>query len=169
MTEPAAGSGQGTRTGALAAVTRPLAVAGGFLLLACALVVTVNVALRWAVNGAVPGDIELVQIGTALTIFAFLPLCQSQRGNIMVDTFTARLPWTVRAGLDAFWDLVYAFMALIIAWRLAVGAYDTVRSNTVSMMLGLPTGWAIAACAAMAALLALVAVATATGLLRGRR
>jgi TRAP-type C4-dicarboxylate transport system permease small subunit len=168
MTDPAAAGGQGTRRGALAALTRPLAVAGGFLLLACGLIVTVNVGLRWVVNGAVPGDIELVQIGTALTIFAFLPLCQSQRGNIIVDTFTSRLPPAVQRGLDALWDLVYAFMALIIAWRLAVGAYDTVRSNTVSMMLGLPTGWAIAACAVMAALLALVAAATAFGLRRGR-
>ena len=67
------------------------------------------------------------------------------------------------------WDLVYVAMALIIAWRLGVGAWDTIRSNTVSMMLGLPTGWAIAACAAMAAFLALVAVATAIRVLRSGR
>ena len=37
------------------------------------------------------------------------------------------------------------------------------------MMLGLPTGYAIGACALMAALLALVAVATALRLLRSGR
>jgi TRAP-type C4-dicarboxylate transport system permease small subunit len=124
--------------------------------------------MRWLINESVQGDIELVQIGTALAVFAFLPLCQARGGNIIVDTFTARLPLRVRNGLDALWDLVYALIAGVIAWRLAAGALDTFRSNTVSMMLGLPVGWAIAACSAMAALLTLVAVLTAMRHLRGR-
>lgn len=151
---------------ALAAVTRPLAVVGGLLMLATAVMVVASVTLRWLFANAIPGDIELVQIATALAVFSFLPLCQLHRGNIMVDTFTAWLPRRAQAALDALWDLVYAAVAAMLAWRLALGAYDTVRSNTVSMMLGLPIGWAIAACAAMAALLALVAVATAVGRMR---
>jgi TRAP-type C4-dicarboxylate transport system permease small subunit len=152
--------------GWLVMVTRPLAIAGGLLMLLVAAVVVVSVVMRWLINYSVPGDIELVQIGTALAIFSFLPLCQAHRGNIMVDTFTTWLPRRVRAALDALWDLVYAGMAAIIAWRLAIGAYDTVRSHTVSMMLGLPIGWAIAACAVIAVLLSIVAVATAVSLLR---
>jgi TRAP-type C4-dicarboxylate transport system permease small subunit len=170
MTHASGGEGgQTVREGPLAAFTRPLAIAGGLLMLAVAATVTANVLLRWLFNTAVSGDIELVQIGTAVAVFAFLPLCQSRRGNIVVDTFTAGLPPRIRNGLDALWDLVYVAMALIIAWRLGVGAWDTIRSNTVSMMLGLPTGWAIAACSAMAAFLALVAIATALRVLRSGR
>lgn len=169
MTHASGEGGQAVREGPLAAFTRPLAVAGGFLMLAVAATVTVNVLLRWLFNTAVSGDIELVQIGTAVAVFAFLPLCQSRRGNIVVDSFTAGLPPRVRNGLDALWDIVYVAMALIIAWRLGVGAWDTIRSNTVSMMLGLPTGWAIAACSAMAVFLALVAIATALRVLRSGR
>jgi TRAP-type C4-dicarboxylate transport system permease small subunit len=154
--------------GPLAAVTRPLAMAGGLLLLAVAAMVVVSVVMRWLTGYSVPGDIELVQIATALAVFCFLPICQSVRGNIAVDTFTTWLPDRARSGLDALWDLVYALAALVIAWRLAVGAIDTLRSRTVSMMLGLPIGWAIAACAVMAAFLAVVAMATAWRLLRGR-
>jgi TRAP-type C4-dicarboxylate transport system permease small subunit len=150
-------------------LTRPLAIAGGLLMLATAGMVTVSVLMRWIVWQSVPGDIELVQIATALCVFTFLPLCQAHRGNIMVDTFTTWLPARVQRALDALWDVVYAFVAAVIAWRLAIGAADTIRSNTVSMMLGLPTGWAIAACAAMAVLLACVALATAARLLRGAR
>jgi TRAP-type C4-dicarboxylate transport system permease small subunit len=102
-------------------------------------------------------------------VFSFLPLCQLHRHNIIVDTFTTRLPRSVRNGLDALWDLVYAAFAGIIVWRLALGAWDSLRSNTVSMMLGLPIGWAIALCAAMAALLLVVALATAWRLLRASR
>lgn len=169
MTHASGEGGQAVREGPLAAFTRPLAVAGGFLMLAVAATVTVNVLLRWLFNTAVSGDIELAQIGTAVAVFAFLPLCQSRRGNIAVDSFTAGLPPRVRNGLDALWDIVYVAMALIIAWRLGVGAWDTIRSNTVSMMLGLPTGWAIAACSAMAVFLALVAIATALRVLRSGR
>lgn len=160
--------GMKVREGPLAAFTRPLAIAGGLLMVAVAIMVTVSVVMRWLINESVPGDIELVQIGTAVAVFAFLPLCQSRRGNIMVDTFTLRLPRQAQAMLDALWDLAYAGIAAIIAWRLGVGAWDTIRSNTVSMMLGLPTGWAIAACAAMAAFLSIVAVATALHLSKGR-
>lgn len=159
--------GMKVREGPLAAFTRPLAIAGGLLMIAVAVMVTVSVVMRWLINESVPGDIELVQIGTALSVFAFLPLCQSRRGNIMVDTFTLGLPRGMQLRLDALWDLAYAAIAAIIAWRLAVGAWDTIRSNTVSMMLGLPTGWAIAACSVMAAFLALVTVATALKLGKG--
>ena len=148
-------------------LTRPLAIAGGFLMLAAATMVTTSVIMRWIMFQSVPGDIELIQIATALSVFTFLPLCQAHRGNIMVDTFTTWMPERAQRILDSIWDVVYAFVAAIIAWRLAVGAFDTVRSHTVSMMLGLPTGWAIAACSVMAALLALVALATAARLLRG--
>jgi len=155
--------------GPLIRLTRPLAIAGGLLMLLTAVVVVVSVVMRWLISYSVPGDIELVQISTALAVFAFLPLCQAHRGNIMVDTFTTRLPRRVQRAIDALWDVVYAGMAAMIGWRLAVGAYDTIRSNTVSMMLGLPIGWAIAACAVMTVLLAIVSLATALSLLRGRR
>ncbi len=157
------------REGPLAALTRPLAIAGGLVMLAAAIMVVVSIAMRWLMSYSVAGDIELVQIATAIAVFSFLPLCQSHRGNIIVDTFTTRLPPSVRNALDAAWDLVYAALAAIIVWRLALGAWDSLRSNTVSMMLGLQIGWAIALCAAMAALLVLVALATALRLMRGAR
>lgn len=133
-------SGEGgtvVREGPLAVLARPLVVVGGLIVLVVAAMITVSVFMRWLINWSVPGDIELVQIGTALAVFAFLPLCQSRRGNIRVDTFTLRLPRRVQDALDALWDLVYAGIALVVAWRLGVGAWDT--SNTVSMMLGLPS------------------------------
>jgi TRAP-type C4-dicarboxylate transport system permease small subunit len=167
MSETSEG-GMKVREGPLAAFTRPLAIFGGALMIAVSIMVTVSVTMRWLTSNSVPGDIELVQIGTAVAIFAFLPICQARRGNIMVDTFTLKLSKRTQAMLDALWDLAYAGIAAIIAWRLGVGAWDTMRSNTVSMMLGLPTGWAIAACAVMTGFLALVAVATALRLARGR-
>src|SRR4051812_45219095 len=132
MAEAGSGEGGAVGTGPLVIVTRPLAIAGGLLMLLMAIMVVTSVVMRWLINYSVPGDIELVQIATALAVFSFLPLCQAHRGNIMVDTFTTKLPRRAQRALDAVWDLVYAGMAALIAWRLAIGAYDTIRSRTVS-------------------------------------
>jgi TRAP-type C4-dicarboxylate transport system permease small subunit len=149
----------GLRT--LAVVAEWLAVLGGLLVLSAALLVCISVGLRWATNDSVPGDFEFVQIAVALSAFAFLPFCQAKRGNIFVDTFTARLPVGLRNALDAFWDTVYAGSAALIAWRLAVGAGETIANQTTTMVSGLPIGWAIALAAVMAGLLTAVAGLTA--------
>ncbi|WP_295140988.1 TRAP transporter small permease [uncultured Reyranella sp.] len=138
-----------------------LALAGAALSLFVAGLVTVSVGLRWATSSGLPGDFEMVQMAVALAIFSFLPYTQLRRGNMLVDTFTIRLPPRAIAAIDAFWDLVYAAVASLLGWRLAVGAADAINSQTSTMVLGLPVGWAIMACSAMAGLLALGSLVTA--------
>lgn len=146
--------------------THLIALAGGLLSLLIAVVVVVSVFLRWANIGSVPGDFELVQMGTALTVFCFLPYCQIRRGNIMVDTFTSRLPARLNAWIDAFWDLVYAVLMLILAISLVAGAQDVIRSGQNTMVLGLPLWPAIVAAAALTFVLAFVTLISARRLLR---
>ena len=138
-----------------------LALAGAALSLFVAGLVTVSVGLRWATSSGLPGDFEMVQMAVALAIFSFLPYTQLRRGNMLVDTFTIRLPPRAIAAIDAFWDLVYAAVASLLGWRLSVGATDAINSHTTTMVLGLPVGWAIMACSAMAGLLALGSLVTA--------
>jgi TRAP-type C4-dicarboxylate transport system permease small subunit len=145
-----------------------LAIAGGLLIVAAAILVCASVGLRWATHDSVPGDFEFVQIAVALAAFAFLPFCQANRGNIFVDSFTARLPVGMRNALDALWDLVYAGFSGFIAWRLAVGAGETIANKTTTMVSGLPIGWAISFTAVMAGLLAVIAGLGALERLRGR-
>jgi TRAP-type C4-dicarboxylate transport system permease small subunit len=153
----------------LRAITEKLALAGGLIVLAAALLVCGSVTLRWLTSNSIPGDFELVQIAVALSAFAFLPYCQLGRGNIAVGTFTARLPERARAFLDALWDTLYALTAAFIAWRLVAGAWETIANGTTTMVSGLPIGWAIAAVAVMAVRLAVVAASTAVELLRRPR
>jgi TRAP-type C4-dicarboxylate transport system permease small subunit len=145
----------------LSAVTAGLALSGGIVILAAAILVCISVVLRWTTSNSVPGDFELVQIAVALSAFAFMPYCQLRRGNISVSTFTSSLPARLRRTLDTVWDLLFAAVAGFIAWRLAIGAMETIANRTTTMISGLPIGWAIAAVSAMAALLALTALAGA--------
>jgi TRAP-type C4-dicarboxylate transport system permease small subunit len=144
-----------------ARIARVLAIAGGVVVVGLAGLVTLSVLLRWLGGQGINGDFEMVQMGLALAVFAFLPLCQAHRGNVMVDTFTTRLPLRLQYALDALWDGLYAAFAGFIAWRLAIGAVEARTSGTTSMVLGLPIHYAIGGCAAMAAFLALICVLTA--------
>jgi len=150
-------------------VAAALAVAGGLLILGAAGVVVVSVVRRWAGSQPIPGDFELVQMATAVAVFAFLPYCQLRRGNIAVDTFTARLPAPVNAVLDASWDLVYAVSMGLIAWCLLNGTAEMLRNGTTTMVLGLAVWPAIAACMTLAAVLAVTACVSGLRLIAGRR
>jgi TRAP-type C4-dicarboxylate transport system permease small subunit len=155
--------------GLIGRVARILAVAGGSLMLVTAVMVTGSVILRWLFRSGVKGDFEMVQIATAVAVFAFLPLCQWRRGNVFVDTFTLRAPAWLNRGLDTLWDIVYAVFAGLIAWRLALGGIEAIQTRTSSMVLAIPVGWAIALTSIMAGFLTIVIIATAIRLQRGAR
>jgi TRAP-type C4-dicarboxylate transport system permease small subunit len=130
-------------------VSAHLATIGGLLLLALALLVCASVLRRWLTSRPLPGDFELVQMGLAVAVFAFLPYCELRGANIFVDSFTTKLPQRLQALLDTLWSLLYFAAAALIAWRMTVGAFEELRSGTTTMVLGLPTGWAMIGASAL--------------------
>jgi TRAP-type C4-dicarboxylate transport system permease small subunit len=154
------------RAGAIDRVCHAVAVFGGCTILAAGVLIIVSISMRWFYSVSIAGDVELIQTATAITAFAFLPFGQINRSGIIVDTFTQQLPRGVCNRLDAFWDLIYAAIALILAWRLAVGAFDAIHSHTVTTVIRLPVGWFMLAGVVMLCLLALAALVTARRLLR---
>ena len=83
---------------------------GGLLLVAIMLVSSVSVIgrglsqLLGAKVSGIPGDIEIVQLGCAVAVFAFLPLCQLKRANVLVGAFTKNLPVRYRSSWGS-WEL----------------------------------------------------------------
>ena len=152
----------------IALAAKVLAVFGGTVALAVAAVVVVSVLKRWLFSQPIPGDFELAQIGTAVAVFAFLPYCQVVRGNIVVDTFTTALPAKLRGRIDALWDFVYALAMAFVAICLTRGTLATFASHEVSMVLRIPVWPGVAFGALACAFLAVVSLATALGLLRGK-
>ncbi|MBL8672077.1 MAG: TRAP transporter small permease [Alphaproteobacteria bacterium] len=149
------------RPRAVALLATAAAVCGGLLMLAAAVLVSVSVARRWLLDSPIQGDFEIVKMATGVAVFAFLPYCQLRRGNIMVDTFTGGLSERARQALDSLWAAVYGGAMGLIAYCLWNGTADAVRSGETMMMLPVQIWPAIAACAALSALLAATAVATA--------
>jgi TRAP-type C4-dicarboxylate transport system permease small subunit len=153
-------------SGVIARISHAAALLGGCVILMAGGLIVVSVISRRLLSASIPGDVELIQAATAIGAFAFLPLGQIHRSTIVSDTFTARLPEVVRRWIDAFWDFLYAAIVLVLAWRLAIGAFDAIRSHTISTVLGLPIGWLMLVSACMLVLLSAAAVATMTRLLR---
>lgn len=138
---------------------RALALLGGLVLLAMALLTVVSVLGRYLFGVPIPGDVEIVAVLTAIAVSLFLPYCQLRHGNVIVDVFTVDAGPAVRGWLDAMGSLLLCAMAATLSWRLGVGGLDLARSGDESMMLRLPTWWGfviVVPCFALTAAAALV-------------
>jgi TRAP-type C4-dicarboxylate transport system permease small subunit len=151
---------------ALERLTGLVAILGGLLALAVALLVTTSVLGRWLFNAPIDGDFEFVKMATAIAVFAYLPYTQARRGNIMVDTFTGWLGRRGNARIDAFWDLAYAGFMGFCAWALVNGTLDAIRSGETTMQRQLLLWPSIALATALCGLLAMTAVLSAFRLIR---
>jgi TRAP-type C4-dicarboxylate transport system permease small subunit len=147
-------------------LTGTVAMLGGLLTLAVALLATASVVMRWLLNSPIDGDFEYVKMATAVAIFAYLPYTQARRGNIMVDTFTGWLPGRLGSVIDAFWDLVFAAVMGYLAYCLLFGTLAAVQSGETTMQRQLAIWPSIGLCAALAALVAVTALLTALRLVR---
>jgi TRAP-type C4-dicarboxylate transport system permease small subunit len=142
-----------------------VAIFGGCLALAVAVLVTTSVVLRWLFNAPIDGDFEYVKMATAVAVFAYLPYTQARRGNIMVDTFTGWLPERARNLVDAFWDLAYAGLMGYCGYCLIYGTLDAIKSGETTMQRQLLLWPSIALATALCLLLALTAIGTAIAMI----
>lgn len=149
-------------------MARWLALAGAAILIGIAALVTVSVAMRIVTGSGIDGDFEIVQLAAAIAAFCLFPLCFAARGNIIVDSFTTWLPDRFRERLDALWDLVFGLVAMVMAWRMVIGALDQFASGITLQLIALPTWWAVAVCAALMACLGAAALAVGIRALRGQ-
>jgi TRAP-type C4-dicarboxylate transport system permease small subunit len=139
---------------------RILAAAGGLVLTAVTLVTVASVISRALFNKPIPGDFELVELGVGIAVSFFLPYCQIQDGNVIVDIFTAKAPeWLTRI-LSALGDLLLLIIAAVICWRMVYGCLDYMEYNEVTMVLRIPLWWAMVPVIGAFALLALTCLNT---------
>jgi len=125
-------------------LSRGFALAGGLVLVAMMLMSLVSIVGRAALARPLPGDYELVQLGCAVAVAAFLPFCQMRGGHVLVDFFTANSRAPVRAALDTLGALLLAVAAAVFTWRLAAGALGFRDANDQTTILEIPTWWAVA-------------------------
>ncbi|MET0509052.1 MAG: TRAP transporter small permease [Burkholderiaceae bacterium] len=119
-------------------LARLLAWAGGMMMTAITLMSVYSVVMRNLVGRPIQGDLELVQMGCAISIAAFLPLCQLRNGHIIVDFFTSRATDATRHRLDALGSVLIGLVMALLAWRTLVGAIEAYANLETTMIMGLP-------------------------------
>jgi len=105
-------------------ISRTFAYAGGVVLAAIALVTVASIIGRFflfAGLGPIKGDYEIVEMGSAIAIFAFMPFAQYKRAHVVVDIFTMRLSQRVQSFLGFMGDVLIALAAGVIVWRFWLG------------------------------------------------
>lgn len=127
---------------------RAMAWWGGFVLSVLAALSVVSIAGR-ALSplglGPVPGDFELVEAGTALAVFSFLPWAHLQRSHAVVDLFWRSYPRAMQRVLDILSDALMLGVWLLLTWRMGVATLDFRGNAEVTFILQFPVWWAYAA------------------------
>ena len=133
------------------ALARWLAIAGGLVLVAIAVMTVLSIVGRafiWAGLSPVPGDFELVEAGTGFAVFAFLPWCQLNRGHATVDLFTNYLSPAANRVIDLVSEIIFGLVTILLAWRLWVGMLEKMEYGETTFILQFPIWWGMALCAA---------------------
>ena len=114
------------------------AVVGGAILTFLVVLVVTSILGRAIFSRPVPGDFEIVAVGTAMAVFLFLPYCYLERGNVAVDIFISHMPRRVQYMMDVLAALLFGVIAGLFAWRMIFGLADTFGNRDISMILGFP-------------------------------
>ena len=128
--------------------SRFMAWFGGFVLSGLAVLSVVSItgrALSFAGLGPVPGDFELVEAGTALAVFCFLPWCHLKRRHADVSLFWLAYPAPLRHMLSVASDGFMLAVWLLLVWRMGVAMLEYRANDEVSFILQMPAWWGYAA------------------------
>lgn len=115
---------------------------GGLTIFVASLVVAYSVIMRTLGLGGVRGDFELVELVCVACASLFLPLCQLNKGHVMVDLFTLRLPQREQKRIDGVWTLCFAAVWALLCWRLTIGLGEMHEYGDKTMLLKASVWWA---------------------------
>ena len=121
------------------------AIVAGLLLTGITLMTCLSLIGRNTTGTTLVGDFELTGLAAGAAIALFMPFCQIQRGNIIVDFFTSRLGHETNNRLDRLGALLLALLFAVLAWRTALGGLNSWSTHSETQILGFPEWMAYAA------------------------
>ncbi len=122
----------------LVSLAKLCAILAGLLLTVITLMTCASLIGRNTIGITITGDFELTGVAAGAAIALFMPFCQVQRGNIIVDFFSARFGDRANAALDRFGALLLALVFALLAWRTSLGGLNSWRTNSETQIIGFP-------------------------------
>ena len=122
----------------LAYLAKLCAILAGLLLTVITLMTCASLIGRNTMGITITGDFELTGVAAGAAIALFMPFCQLQRGNIIVDFFSAKFSDKTNANLDRLGALLLALVFALLAWRTSLGGLNSWRTNSETQIIGFP-------------------------------
>lgn len=108
--------------------------------------------------GPINGDFEMVEVGMAFAVFAFLPLCHLNGGHARVDVFADLLPRRAKRCITVSVETAFALVLCLIAVQLFDGMLSKRDTGQTSFLLEFPIWWGYLLASLGAVVLALVGI-----------
>lgn len=125
------------------------AILGGVILASIMLMMVVSVVGRAFIFlglSPIPGDFELVEVGTAVAVFLFLPWCFLRAGHASVDLIFIHFPKSVQWFIGTLSDLLMLVFWLVLSQRMWVGMMNKKEYFETTFILLMPIWWGYALC-----------------------
>ena len=152
--------------GLAARVIETWALLGGVLLLGVALMTTWSAFSGTVFDKPMPGDVEMVEMWTAVSVFMFLPYCQLTGANVTADIFTARAGPRTVALLSLLSAVIALGFSVLLLWRMYLGFLDYRKYVETTTILRVPIWFAYIPALISLALLTLASLITLRNALR---
>ncbi len=144
-------------TGLARRVIEAWALLGGAVLLAIAVMSTWSATSGFVFSKPLPGDVELVEMFVAISVFMFLPYCQMTGANVTADIFTAHARPRTIASLKLLAAAIAVAFSVLLLQRMYAGLLDYQRYVETTTILRIPIWYAY-----IPALISLVLLAIAS-------
>jgi TRAP-type C4-dicarboxylate transport system permease small subunit len=155
--------------GLLRRIVEAWALLGGLVLFAIALMTAWSAGAGWLFGKPLPGDVELVEMLTAVSVFMFLPYCQLTGANVTADLFTARAGPRTIALLTLLGAVTALGFSLLLLGRMYEGLLDYRQYVETTTILRVPIWYAYLPALASLVLLAAAAATSVRDALRDWR
>ncbi|MEO8835920.1 MAG: TRAP transporter small permease subunit [Caldimonas sp.] len=123
-------------------LAKSCAIAAGVLLVAVTFMTCASLIGRNFLGMTIVGDFELSGAAAGAAVALFMPWCQFDRGNIIVDFFTVRASDRTRIRLDRFGALLLGLVMALLAWRTSLGGISAWHAGSGTMLMNFPN-WII--------------------------
>lgn len=144
------------------------AIAGGLVLLGVVFVNAFSLVSLIVAGAPFPGDFEIVEVGVAVAVFAFLPYCQLTGANVTADIFTARAGRRTLSVLSALASALALGFAVFLLSRMYAGFLDFRRYEETTAIYQFPIWGAYLPILVSTGLLIVAAAITLAETLSGR-
>ncbi len=134
------------------------ALLGGLLLVVLVLITAAGLASERLFNKPLAGQFELVEMGVAVAVFAFLPYCQITSANVTADIFTTGAGPLTKAIFALIAALIALGVSAILLWRMWNGLLDYREFPEFTAITNIPIWYAYLPILASLALLAVACV-----------